>query len=102
MNTPKPALLDQFAMAALTGLLASEAYSGSEGYIHYSPERAATTAYAIAQEMMHARERVAVEKAQEQVMAARRAKEQQDMDIEKQLDALQRKADTHYMPGWAR
>lgn len=48
-------LRDRFAMAALSGILASEAYSGPEGYTHYDPARAAERAYHIADAMMKAR-----------------------------------------------
>lgn len=96
MNTPNnPTMLDQFAMAALTGLLSSQSCSES----FYTPEKAAKDAYEIAQAMMKQRERVALERAQEHARAARRARERMDMEIEKQLDALQRKAETHYTPG---
>lgn len=50
--THNPTLLDCFAMAALTGMLAGEAYSGTEGENWYTPQRAATRAYDIAEEML--------------------------------------------------
>lgn len=53
-----PTLLDCFAMAALTGLLASESCpneSMGSSYISYSAEQAARISYNVAEEMMKER-----------------------------------------------
>lgn len=86
-------LRDEFAMAALTGLLSSESCpneSMGSSYISYTAEQAARISYNIADAMLEEREASEIRKVQ-----ARRRQQQEE---ERARDDKYRQGGSHYFP----